>query len=464
MSRGYWRSVGVVLAGLAAGTTWAAEQAKPNIIFIMADDLGWGDLGCYGQQKVPTPSLDRLAAQGLRCTDFCSGSTVCAPSRSCLMSGRHTGHTAIRGNGPVPLPAEEKTIAEVLKTAGYTTAIFGKWGLGDEGTASTPEQRGFDHWFGYLNQTLAHNYYPEFLFRNGKKVTIEGNTGGKKTAYSHDLFTEEALAFLEKAGDKPFFLYLAYTIPHANNELKGETGDGMEVPDYGSYREKPWTNPQKGHAAMIERMDRDIGRIAQLLARKGLERNTMVMFTSDNGPQQEGGFEIDFFDCNGPYRGIKRDLYDGGIRVPMIVRWPAVVAAGTTSAQPWANYDVLPTLAEAAGVPSPAGIDGLSMMGVLKGGKPARDHEYLYWEFHERGFSQAVRTGQFKGVRRKDNPLEIYDLASDAGESRDIAAQKPELVQRIEGWLATSRTPSERWPGTSRPAPRKKGTASQPGG
>ncbi|MBI4579897.1 MAG: arylsulfatase [Planctomycetes bacterium] len=441
-----------VLFGIlvAATPAVAAPADRPNIIFILADDLGYGGLSCYGQQKVPTPNLDRLAADGLRFTDCYAGSTVCAPSRCCLMTGLHTGHAWVRGNALVPLRPTDVTVAGVLKQAGYATGLVGKWGLGEEDSTGIPNRQGFDYFFGFLNQRHAHNYYPTFLYRNQERVPLPGNENDRRTQYAHDLFTQEALGFIEKNKAGPFFLYLAYTIPHANNELKAKTGNGMEVPDYGPYASRDWTDPQKGHAAMIDRMDRDIGRIMARLADLGLDKNTVVFFTSDNGPQKEGGYDPEFFDCSGPLRGIKRDLYEGGIRVPMIVRWPGRVKPGTESGEPWAFWDVLPTLAEIAGAKPPTGIDGISMLPALLG-KEQKSHEYLYWEFHERGFDQAVRMGNWKGVRRNGGQVELYDLKSDIGEQHDVAADYPEVLSKIESIMQSARTDNEHWP-VKRPA------------
>ncbi|MGQ9784469.1 MAG: arylsulfatase [Armatimonadota bacterium] len=413
-------------------------QRKPNIIFILADDLGYGDLGCYGQKSIKTPYLDRMASEGVLFTQCYAGSTVCAPSRCALMVGQHTGHCTIRGNALVPLRTEDITVAEILKGAGYTTALIGKWGLGEPGTTGVPNRKGFDYFFGYLNQKHAHNYYPDYLWRNEEKVGIPPGT------YSHDLFTQEAINWIRSNVGKPFFLYLAYTIPHANNEMGME---GMQVPSDFPYSDKPWPQPQKNHAAMITRMDRDVGKIMNLLWELGIEQNTVMFFSSDNGPHREGGGDPDFFDSNGPLRGIKRDLYEGGIRVPMIVRWPGTVKPGQVSDQVWAFWDFLPTAAEIAGVSAPAGIDGISMLPAILGKKQV-DHEYLYWEFHERGFGQAVRFGRWKAVRLdKDKPIELYDLGSDIGETRDLANEHPELVKKAAMIMESARTPSEQWPG-----------------
>ncbi|HKQ93569.1 MAG TPA: arylsulfatase [Blastocatellia bacterium] len=444
--------IGACIVLIAFAVTFSA-QTRPNIIFIQADDLGYGDLSCYGQRKFRTPNIDRLAAEGMRFTQYYAGSTVCAPSRSALMTGQHTGHTRIRGNARHPLLPEDVTVAETLKSAAYKSALIGKWGLGEAGTTGVPNRQGFDYFFGYLNQRHAHNYYPTFLWRNEKRIDLrnlvpdedaEGSgVSSNRVDYAHDLMAEEALKFIEGNGGGPFFLYLAFTIPHANNEAKNK---GMEVPDLGEFASEDWPDQEKAKAAMITRLDRDVGRLMALLKKLGIDDNTLVFFTSDNGPHREGGADPDFFDSNGPLRGIKRDLYEGGIRVPMIARWPKRIKAGAKSDQVWAHWDLLPTLAEVAGVKPPADIDGVSMFNALVG-RRQRDHEFLYWEFHERGFSQAARMGDWKAVRKSpDSPLELYDLKSDLGEQNDSAAKHPEVVKKIEDYLKTARTESELWP------------------
>ncbi len=463
--REFLKATGVGAAAFLAGCQSegarrgaAARVERPNIIFILADDLGYGDLGCYGQQTIRTPNLDRMAAEGMIFTDAYAGSTVCAPSRCCLMTGLHTGHAWVRGNARVPLRPEDVTVAELLKGAGYTTGIIGKWGLGEPGTTGIPNRQGFDHWFGYLNQRHAHNYYPDYLWRNEQKVELAnevtpvGPPGGvatKRVQYSHDLFAADALGFLGENRNRPFFLYLAFTIPHANNESKP---DGMEVPSYGPYANEDWPNPQKGHAAMITRMDTDIGRLFARLKSLGLDDETLVLFSSDNGPHKEGGADPAFFDSNGLLRGHKRDLYEGGIRVPLIARWPGRITAGSGTNHVCAFWDVLPTCCELAGVAPPEGIDGLSFLPTLLG-QPDRQrkHTYLYWEFHEQGKKQAVRMGEWKGVRLNvakdpDGPVELYNLATDIAEENNVADEHPDVVRQITTIMATARTPSEHWP------------------
>ncbi len=448
--------------GLGARTAGAAESPhrKPNIIFVLADDLGYGDPGCYGQERIRTPHIDRLAAEGMRFTDCYAGSTVCAPSRCALMTGMHMGHAHVRGNVRVPLRHQDVTVAEVLKAGGYHTGIIGKWGVGEPGTSGVPNQKGFDEWFGYLNQRHAHNYYPTHLWENQQKYPLVGNLDGHQGQYSHDLFIRRALDFLERHHAEPFFLYLPLTIPHTNNELGRETGNGMEVPSDAPYSDETWPQPQKNHAAMITRMDRDVGRIMERIRELGIDDNTVVFFSSDNGPHREGGAKPEFFDSNGALRGIKRDLYEGGIRVPTIVRWPGKVPAGAVSDQVWAFWDFLPTAAEIAGGKPPAGIDGISMLPALLGRKQ-KSHEYLYWEFFERGFTQAVRMGNWKAVRLgTDKPVELYDLKRDVGETQNVAETHPDVVAKIEEILKTARTEWEHRPAKvrrSKPTAKSKG-------
>lgn len=447
---------GVSAALLGAGIS-CSRQRKPNIIYILADDLGYGDLGCYGQKDIRTPHLDRMAAEGMRFTQHYAGSTVCAPSRCCLMTGYHTGHATIRGNGRIPLTDRDKTVPEYLKEAGYTTGLIGKWGLGEEGSSGIPNKKGFDYFFGYLNQRRAHNYYPEFLWRNTEKVFLDneqkftkdgvGSAAVKRVQYSHDLFADEALSFVEKNRENPFFLYLALTIPHANNESWLVNRHGMEVPDYGEYKDKDWPEAQKGTAAMISCMDRDIGRIVEQLKKLGIDDDTIIMFSSDNGPHREGQNDPDFFDSNGAYRGIKRDLYEGGIRVPFVVRWPGKIEAGQVSHHISAFWDLLPTACELAGLETSEQPDGISFLPTLLG-KTQTEHPYLYWEFFEQGGKQAVRAGKWKAVRLKVNqnpsgPLELYDLEQDPGEERNIAAEYPDVAYDMAALLNKARTPSK---------------------
>lgn len=430
-------------------------SAPPNIVLILADDLGYGDLGCYGQQRIATPNLDRLAAQGMRFTQFYAGAPVCAPSRNVLLTGQHTGHALIRGNAKVSLRPQDVTIAEVLRRAGYATGAIGKWGVGEEGSTGTPTKKGFDYFYGYVDQTQAHNYYPTFLVRDDTRVPLpnvvpnEGRYGQgvatKKVVYSDDLFEPEALGFVERNQGRPFFLYLASTLPHANDEAKDE---GMEIPSLGRYADRDWPPPEKGKAAMITRLDDDVGRLLDQLAALGLADRTIVIFTSDNGPHAEGGVDPAFFDSSGPLRGIKRDVYEGGIRVPLIVRWPGHVAAGAVSDHVGYFGDFMDTLAAVAGVAPPAGLDSVSFLPTLLG-RPAdqAQHPYLYWEFYEGRSSQAVRLRDWKGVRSPmlTGEIELYDLRTDLGERHDVAAAHPDIVERIRQIMQEAHVPSPLW-------------------
>ncbi len=400
-------------------------QARPNIILIQADDLGYGDLSVYGQGQFATPGIDRLAREGIRFTNYYSGSTVCAPSRAALMTGLHTGHAWIRGNGEIPLRPEDTTVAMLLRDAGYRTAVIGKWGLGTPGTTGQPDKKGFDYSFGFLDHRHAHRQFTDHLYRNAERVPVDPNKD-----YVNDLFTREAESFIARNDPKPFFLYLNYTVPHAELRapedalapLKGrfpetpfvnaagdarQTGATIDGASLG-YRSQP--TPRAAFVAMITRMDRDIARLTAVLGERKIDERTLIMFVSDNGPHREGGADPAFFKSSGGLRGIKRDLYEGGIRVPMVARWVGTIPAGRVSYHEWAHWDMLPTLTELAGAKTPAGIDGMSMARALKG-QQQPTHEFMYWEFHERGFQQAVRMGHWKAVRlKKDAPLELYDL------------------------------------------------------
>ena len=421
---------------------------RPNILFILADDLGYGDLGCYGQERIKTPNIDRLAAEGVRFTQAYAGSTVCAPSRCCLMTGKHTGHATVRGNKApeLGLRPDETTVASLLKQAGYRTALFGKWGLGGPETGSVPNTRGFDEFFGYLNQAHAHNSFPEHLWENQSEYLLRGNWFNQKKQFAPDLFSARTLSFIERQQRDPFFLYLAYTVPHADNELGLLQKNGIDAPDQGMYVREDWPDVEKNFAAIITRMDSDIGRILQLLKRKGLDENTLVIFSSDNGPHKEGGHDAGFFRSSGPLRGVKRDLYEGGIRVPAIARWTKTIAPGKVSEFPWAFWDFLATAAELAGVRAPTGLDGISIVPALLG-KEQRAHDYLYWEFFERGFQQAVRQGDWKLVRQAPNfKLELFNLRDDVGETRDLAATRADVAARLRKLFESARAESKDFP------------------
>ncbi len=432
------------LTTLTAATA-LAQTRKPNIVLLLADDLGYGDLTSYGQKQIATPNLDRLAAEGMRFTQAYAGSTVCAPSRCCLFTGKHTGHAFIRGNMPTAvdlgLRAEDVTIAEVLKRAGYRTGLFGKWALGQIGSPGYSLDKGFDESVGFFSQTAAHNYYPEHIADSRQIRLMKGNMGAQKSDYAPDYFTQRALDFVRKSTE-PFFLYWPTTIPHANNEMGRDTGNGMEVPSDKPYSDKPWPQVEKNFAAMVTRMDADLGKLLELV--KGTD--TLILFSSDNGPHREGGHDPNFFDSNGPLRGIKRDLYEGGIRVPFIAYWPGKVKPGVSD-QPLAFWDLLPTLAEIVGQPAPAGIDGHSMLPTLLGRGAQRQHEYLYWEFHERGFAQAIRMNQWKGVRKTGQAkLELYDLSRDLGETRNVAEANPGIAKKLLAYMGLAHTDSKEFP------------------
>lgn len=425
-----------------------ASGGAPNIIFIMADDLGYGDLGCFGQKMVRTPNLDQLASEGLKLTSYYAGCTVCRPSRVVLWTGRHTGHTPINSNARYVFQPKDVTVAELLKAAGYATGGVGKWAMGGPDSPGVPTNNGFDFWMGYLDQSEAHNYYPTHLYRcEGKsveRVMLKGNRLMESAAsrgrvalpahretYAHDVMTEAALGFIRRHRDEPFLLHVHWTIPHANNEGGRATGNGMEVPDYGEYAKRDWPNTEKGFASMVTRMDGDVGRIVDLVRELKIEKNTLIIFTSDNGPHSEGGHKHAFFDSNGPLRGFKRDLYEGGIRAPTIAWWPGAIAAGTVSDEPLAFWDFLPTACELAGVKPPVNTDGVSFVPTLLGQADKQaHHDYLFWAY---GKKRAVRMGQWKAVRNGGQaPLELYDLTTDVGEQRDVAKQHAELAAKAE--------------------------------
>jgi arylsulfatase A-like enzyme len=461
----------LVLLGVPAlAPALAAPASKPNVIWVMADDLGYGDLGCYGQHVIRTPHLDRMAAEGMRFTRFYAGATVCAPSRSVLMTGQHHGRTRVRGNAGARNPIaqalrpEDVTVAKVLKDAGYTTALIGKWGLGDAGPAETglPRRQGFDSFFGYLNQTHAHNHFPDFLWRNERKVALpnvvthvgDADVGSGYATdpllYADDLFADEALKFVANHQDTPFFLYWCMVIPHANNERNHELKDGAHVPDYGPYAKEDWPPQDKGQAAMITRLDSYVGRLLERLKALGLAENTLVIFSSDNGPHNESSHNLKRFRPSGPLSGIKRSLTEGGIRVPAIAWWPGHVQPGVVSDHVAYFGDWMATAAELAGADVPRGCDSISFAPTLLGRPSAQqEHEFLYWEFHERGFSQAaLYQGRWKGIRERSlsAPLALYDLQNDVAETTDVAAKHPEIAARIDAYLKTARSESPDWP------------------
>ena len=454
-----------VSAAAVSGIARAAE--KPNMIFIMADDLGYGDVGCFGQSLIATPRLDQMAAEGMKLTQFYAGNTVCAPSRSVLMTGKHMGHTHVRGNAGngnmlrQSLSEEDTTVAQVLKSAGYTNGLVGKWGLGEIDQPGFPMQKGFDHFFGYLNQVHAHNYYPEFVWNDREKMSLanvvkraersyggfQGGAATKRIDYSHDLFVKEAIEFIRQHKQGPFFLYVPLTIPHANNEGTRMTGNGAEVPDYGIYANRDWPDQDKGQAAMITRMDRDVGRILDYLKDLGIDKKTLVMFTSDNGPHDEAGHDLKRFNPSGPLRGTKRALYEGGIRVPTIAWWPGAVQAGSTSDHVGYFGDWLATAAELAGADLPVGTDSISFAPTLLGDLKQQQHAYLYWEFYEQGSRQAVRFGDWKAIRQPmfSGKTELFDLSSDIGETTDVSGEYPELVAKAAAMMHAAHVPHANW-------------------
>lgn len=460
------------LLGLAAAPACAAD--RPNLIWIMADDLGYGDLGCYGQQVIATPHLDRMAREGLRFTHFYAGATVCAPSRSVLMTGQHHGHTRVRGNAgrenPIAqaLRPEDVTVAKVLQKAGYRTALIGKWGLGDVGEAESglPRKHGFDEFFGYLNQHHAHNHFPDFLWRNEErvalpnKVTPVGDSGGgyatEAVQYADDLFAEEALRFVAQNQSRPFFLYWSMVIPHANNERTRALGNGAHVPDFGPYADKDWPDPDKGQAAMISRLDGYVGQMLDALREHGIAEKTLVIFTSDNGPHNESNHNLARFQPAGPLSGIKRSLTDGGIRVPAIAWWPGQTPAGATSEHVAYFGDWMATAAELAGAKPPEGLDSISFAPALRGRATEQPrHEFLYWEFHEGGFKQAaLYQGRWKGIRsgRPDGPIALFDQLNDIAEKTNVAEQHPEIVAKIDEYLRRARSDSPDWEPKWQPA------------
>lgn len=477
----YFKAIGLFLVFLFCScdtpsisdptNTTVTNNKPPNIIYILADDLGYGDLSCYGQQKFATPNIDRLAKEGMLFTQHYSGSTVCAPSRSALMTGQHTGHTYIRGNkevrpeGQHPLPDSIQTMAETLQKAGYATGAFGKWGLGYPNSSGDPTKQGFDTFYGYNCQRVGHHYYPHFLRSNLDSIPLEKNKGTATGTYAPILIHEKTLAFIEDHKDQPFFLFVPSIIPHAElaapekymekyrgKFLPEKQYKGSDDPNHPHFRNGPYQSQTECHAsfvAMIDLLDEQVGEIMKKVDDLGLAENTLIIFTSDNGPHQEGGADPDYFDSNGPLKGYKRDLYEGGIRVPMITKWAGKIKAGSVSNHISAFWDVFPTMADVVNISPPKNIDGISFLPELLGnGDKQPQHEYLYWEFHERGGRIAIRKGDWKGVRYEvlknpNSPLELYNLKNDIGETTNLSTQHPAIVEEMEAILANVRTPSE---------------------
>ena len=467
---------GLLILGLASACQQTPHRAavqddgRPNIIWIMADDLGWGELGCYGQEKIRTPRIDQLAAGGMLFEQHYSGAPVCAPARCVLMTGMHSGHAHVRGNfeiggwgdddgeGQLPLPEGTATLPGLLQNAGYATCAVGKWGLGGPDTSGEPNRQGFDHWFGYLCQRQAHNQYPTHLWRNGERVDLEGNVWknliGKQ--YSHDLMADEILGWIRKNADDPFFVYVPFHIPHAAIQVPQDSLDEYdgafdEDPPYtGNQGYLPHPTPRAAYAAMITRMDRDIGRIVDLLEELGLRENTLVAFSSDNGPTFNGGTDSTFFESAAHFRGLKGSVYEGGLRVPLVVNWPDQVTAGSRTKHLSAFQDVMPTLLEIAGVPAPDDLDGISFAPTLRSEEDQPEHEALYFEFPSYGGQQAVRSGRWKLVRRQllegEQTLALYDLQSDESEATDVAARHPDIVERLMAIANREHKPSEHFP------------------
>lgn len=452
------------------------DERRPNIIFILADDLGYGDLGVTGQSKIETANLDRLANGGMLFSNHYSGATVCAPSRAALMTGLHTGHTPIRGNmeiqpeGQHPMPDSVLTLPKLMKMAGYATGAFGKWGLGFVGTSGDPNNQGFDRFFGYNCQRYAHRYFPEYLWSNSEKVFLPGNDWTIKTTFAPDVIQKAALDFIEENRERPFFMYVPMVIPHAELAADeespifrkyrerfgeedeflapagGDYGPDINIPGYQSVK-----YPRATYATMVEKLDAHVGEIIAKLEELGIRENTLIVFASDNGPHQEGGNDPDFFDSNGIYRGHKRDLYEGGIKTSLIANWPGRIQAGSVSGHLSAFWDLMPTFSELAGVPIDAELDGISMVPTLLGKGWQRQHKYLYWEFVEQGGKQAIRMGDWKAVRLnvKDKPnpkMEIYNLSEDPSETRNLVDQYPVLVREFSRIFAEAHRPNAVFP------------------
>lgn len=480
MSKQFVKNALMLAGGAAAlascGTGQKKQNTLPNVVFILADDLGWGDLSCYGQQHFETPNIDRLAREGMLFTQCYSGTTVSAPSRSCLITGTHSGHTAIRGNreikpeGQFPLPDGAETIFHDLKAAGYTTGAFGKWGLGSIGSTGDPQAQGVDQFYGYNCQLLAHSYYPDHLWENDKRIDLTDNCDevpyGEGT-YSQDLIHDKALEFIDEAvkGDKPFFMWYPTVIPHAElivpedsiiqkfrgmypeKPFKG-TDQGMPGFRHGGYVSQEY--PHATFAAMVTRLDVYVGQIVDKLKETGVYDNTIIIFASDNGPHMEGGADPDFFDSNGPWRGYKRDVYEGGIRVPMIVAWPDHIKPGTETDFMCSFWDLMPTLRELTGTGVTEGLDGVSLLPLWEGRKGQKEHDYLYFEFQELGGRQAVREGPWKLVHmavRSENPYyELYNLDTDPGETENVAELYPEILERLQGIMREAHIPNPDFP------------------
>ncbi len=444
------------------GTIQAKQPVLPNIIYILADDLGYGDVGCYGQQIIKTPNIDKLASEGMLFTQHYSGSAVSAPSRSCLLTGMHTGHTPIRGNeeiqpeGQQPLPGGTFTIAKMLKQEGYITGAFGKWGLGFPGSEGESLNMGFDEFYGYNCQRIAHHYYPQHLYHNNEKIILNGNAGDQKKEYAQDLIHQQALSFIQRNAKNSFFLYLPYLLPHAELTSPNDSIFSLyrcTIGEAKPYKGSKWgygssETPHADFASMVTRLDAYVGQIMNELIRLGIEKNTIIFFTSDNGPHSEGGADPEFFNSNGPLRGGKRDLYEGGIRIPLIVSWPGVIAAGTKTDHISAFWDMMPTLKDLSGSKARIESDGISFYPTLMSAQRQKEHKYLYWEFHEEGGKVAIRTGNWKGIKldygkHPNGKMLLFDLSQDIEENNNVADKNPKMARKIERMMKKARTKSD---------------------
>ncbi|QGY46498.1 sulfatase-like hydrolase/transferase [Maribellus comscasis] len=455
-----------ILGTLSSCLNETKSDNEPNVILILVDDLGYGDISFYGQQTLKTPNIDKMANEGMHFTNMYTGSTVCAPSRACLLTGKHTGHCSVRGNDLDQMVSNsELTLAKVFKNAGYKTGAIGKWGIGGNLPHDDPAKKGYEYFYGYINMWHAHNFYPEYLFENGEKIQLKNKTQlingvnpwldplreGKgvaevKNEYAPFLFDSKAISFIEKNKDDKFFLYLAYNVPHANNE---KSPDGMEVPDYYEFSQKNWPSQEKGFAAMIRNIDNSVGLILKKLVDMGIDKNTLVLFCSDNGPHQEGGHQMDFFNSNGSFRGMKRDLYQGGVKTPFIAYWPGVIPENSKSDDLFAFWDFLPTFSELTDREKPADTDGISFLPALFGQKQTEKHDYLYWEFYEQGGKQAILKDQWKAIKlnirdtAKETIFELYNIKNDPEELVDVADQNIEVVRQFEKLFESSRNEFE---------------------
>jgi arylsulfatase A-like enzyme len=457
LSRRYCLLAGVLVAFGAAGAEPApigATSRQPCILLILADDLGYGDLGCYGQKQIKTPNLDKLAAEGMRFTSFYAGSSLSAPARTVLLTGMHTGHARNRGLEIVPLQLKDETVAQVLKGVNYSTMAVGKWGLGDIAPAA---RKGFDEWLGFLTEPESENYYPEMLSRTSEHedrlLSNPLNLNGKKGRYADDFFFDFAEKFIyfhnpEDANyHRPWFAWVSFTIPYASAESGPQSAAGAVVRSDAPYSDYAWTPAEKTRAAMITLLDSYVGLLINKLQELNNDKNTIVIFTSVTGPQHDAEIDPAFFKSTGSLRGFKHDLYEGGIRVPLIVRWPLEIRPGAVSDLPCAAWDILPTLAEAAHTSAPTNIDGISLIPTLLGGVQTNRHDYLYWESHDHGFKQAIRLDDWKGVRLSaDGPLELYNLNDDPGEKTNLADANPGVIAKLMSSLKNAHTDDPNWP------------------